>query len=372
MIIKSFTAATAAAALKLIREEMGSDAVILRTRLSGTEPGNPAGKRVEVTACIDEAAARKPVAARSMAEIVADNDEPPVVTTQSAAPRRTTADLGSRLDKTLNFMLQAQRSPVTPYDCDPGLLPAFLELVDADVPLDIARQYVMDAERQLSTGAVPADVIRRVVGDDLRAGIASDIDFRPGLTVAFVGSSGSGKTSALAKLAADLTVTMRKKVKLASLDDRKISAYEEIGGYADILEIPLEAAGRISSRRDDDAVLLVDTPSIPLSPSASEPDFAQMVHHLHPDVIFLVFSVATRANDLIDAVTTFDSIRPTHLLASHLDEVARWGGITAMTKYLDIPLAYITDAPGGVGRLHIPDPGLIAARLLNSRGGQNE
>ena len=239
------------------------------------------------------------------------------------------------------------------------------------MPLDIARQYVSDAESYLRPESVPADVIRSVIRDDLCTVVASEIDFHPGLTVAFVGPSGSGKTSALAKLAADLTVNMRKKVKLASLDDRKISAYEEIGGYADILEIPLEAIDRTGTTKNRDTILLVDTPSIPLSPS-SDPDFSRMVQCLNPDVIFLVFSVATRANDLIDAVTTFDSIGPTHLLASHLDEVNRWGGITAMTKYLDIPLAFVTDAPGGVGRLHAPDPDLIAAGLLNGRGGHNE
>jgi len=343
----------------------------LRTRLCGTEQGNPVGTRVEVTACIDEAAVKKPVSARSMADIAAEADEAPVVAPKPATPEKTTVNLGSRLEKTLSFMLNAQRSPVSPDDCDPRLLPAFLELMDADVPLEIVRQYVSDAANCLRPEAIPEKVIRTVVGDDLQMHFSGAIDFHPGQTVVFIGPSGSGKTSALAKLAADLTVNKRQKVKLASLDDRKISAYEEIGGYADILEIPLEAADQINTKHDHDTILLVDTPSISLSPSC-EPDFSRMVHSLTPDFIILTFSVATRANDLIDAVPAFELIHPTHLLASHLDEVYRWGGITAMTKYLEIPLAFVTDAPGGVGQLQVPDPDHIAARLLNGRGGNHE
>ena len=57
MIIKSYTAPTVAAALKMIREEMGGDAVVLNTKINSDAKPNLVEERVEVTACIDDKAA---------------------------------------------------------------------------------------------------------------------------------------------------------------------------------------------------------------------------------------------------------------------------------------------------------------------------
>ncbi|HDL03578.1 MAG TPA: hypothetical protein ENH25_05550, partial [candidate division Zixibacteria bacterium] len=91
---------------------------------------------------------------------------------------------------------------------------------------------------------------------------------------------------------------------------------------------------------------------------------AEELMSVAPDIVFFVFSVCNRSHDLIDSINMFENLSPTCLVASHLDETDRWGGITAMAEYLNIPVSYVTDSPGGIGELRVPDAAAIARRLL--------
>ncbi|UCD17100.1 MAG: hypothetical protein JSV44_11710 [Candidatus Zixiibacteriota bacterium] len=370
MIIKSFTANTAAAALKLIREELGSEAVILKTRLCCSGDEDPIGKQVEVTACIDDAAARKPLVKRPA---IGGEEQPEIIRTdrQPLAPRKNPGvsrpGPAVKLDKTLNLTLNPYRAPIGVDDLDRRLQPIFLEFIDADLPIDIARQYIRELQQALLPGDDPYRAARELIRRDLAANIAVNVHFKPGMKVVFAGPGGSGKTSALAKLAAHLIADKKLEIRLVSMNDKRITACEEIGGYADSPEVPLEITGKITGGANRDLVQLIDTPSIALGPDCTSKS-SEIVNAVNADIVFLTFSVCARTSDLIDAANIFKALRPTYLVASRLDETDRWGSLVAMTKCLDTPLAYVTSEPGSTGSLRPPEPALIAGRILKAEG----
>jgi len=363
MIIKSFNGPTVAAALKKIREELGGDAVVLKTTVCPEKEISMTGQRFEVTACIDEETLSKhkesrrdkPGQKNTVTKSVVDDN--PIVGID-----RDVKDFAG-LEKALNRILSAHRSPDIFADLAPEYKPVFLNLLDSDVPVEIAHRLTEKiAGSDDGTGNVEQTAIT-VVHDEIYRLTTASVSIEPGMRVAFVGPSGAGKTSVMGKTAAQLCTKYGQKVKLLSLDQMKIAAYEEIGAYADLLDLQAGFCRQLQAGQDDDSVILIDTPSIGCSRRRQQ-KLAEELGSVTPDLVFLVFSACSRSNDLIDMVDIFEQFSPTCLVASHLDESERWGGIPAMAEYLGFPVAFVTDSPGGIGELRVPDAAAIARHLL--------
>lgn len=374
MIIKSYSARGVANALKMIKEELGNDAIILRTRHCSPEETALTGHRVEVTACIDEeSVARKaapvkesPAVRNEVTEAIKSEVETPSLPDISEP-----LAFADGLDKKINLIIRSNRAGQIPPDIPPAFKPLYFTLLDNDIPEEIVRQIIDDtAKKEVSDDQINVAALE-VMTTLMNKVISLALEIKAGMKIVFAGPSGSGKTSALAKMAARLATKENKKVTLASLDNLKVSSYEEIGGYADIFGLPLDLSGVPESNHTDDTILLVDTPSF----RCHEKKISTLIKRLEkldPDILFLVFSVCTRTSDLVDAVGLFDYLRPTHLLASHLDETGRWGGIITLNQYLEKPLALISQTPAGSGLLERPNPAALARRLLNLEESQSD
>jgi len=363
MIIKSYSAPTIAAALKKIKEELGGDAIVLKTRACPEEEAALTGQRVEVTACIDEKAVdyrkfRKNKTSRVANKTLTGAACPPAVEKPGAGEYNP-----DKVEKTLNQILSAHRSPDLFDDIDSTVKPVFLNLLDSDVPVEIAHRLSRTVSENLSDPGGVDKTAMAILMEELNRMASASVSLKPGMKVAFVGPAGAGKTSIVGKVAAQLCTKFGQKIKLYSLDNIKISAYEEIGAYADLLDLPLSPLDETIDREDSDSIILIDTPAFCRDKDRCR-KINERIKAVNPDVIFLVFSVCSRSNDLIDGINTFENIKPDYLIASHLDESDRWGGIMTMTDYLDRPLAFVTDAPAGMGKLTVPDTAKIARHLL--------
>jgi flagellar biosynthesis GTPase FlhF len=367
MIIKSFPAGNVAGALKLIKEELGDAAVILKTRVCTPSEMALTGSHVEVTACIDEKGIPVRKAKQVMPQISEKNNMK--VKSVSSTTRKGNVknaaqnDFAAKLEKKLDTILNAHHATEPVGNMDARLRSIYLNLLDADIPVEIARQQIKVMEGYLSFEDDIEQIALRILKNDFEESISSEISIEPGMKIVFAGPTGAGKTSALAKMAAYLSTQKGIKVTLASLDNVKVAAYEEISGYAEMLDVPLDTSGIPEKKYRKDSVLLIDTPPITIH-EAMTSQLIDRIREIQPDMLFLVFSSCTRSRDLVDSIISYERIQPTHLIAGHLDESKRWGGILTMTKYLDIPLAYMSGNPGGVGMLEKPDAEKIARRIM--------
>lgn len=351
MIIKSFTGPTVAAALKLVRDEMGGDAVVLKTRVLPIDETKVINERVEVTACIDES-----ILSPGKIDYMLTKDER---SSDSMSKSSGTIEVS---DDIANIEL--------PREVSDEVETVHQKLLDADIPDDITRKLIADIEKRYLPAANIKDIAGQVLSDYLNQYMISDIDFKPGMKIIFSGFSGSGKTSALAKLAAQLVSGLGLKVMLSSLDDMKVAAFEEMGSFADILNLPSAMFDELAERQKNDSLILIDTPPLPIDPTRRQ-ELLEKINKVAPDITFLVFSARNRSCDLTDAVSIFRSVSPDYLIAGHLDETKRWGSIYSMTGTLKTPLAFTTNSPGGIGELARANADEIARTVLRN-GGSNE
>ncbi|SYZ74258.1 hypothetical protein TRIP_C60528 [Candidatus Zixiibacteriota bacterium] len=372
MIIKSFTADTVAGALKVIRQEMGGSAIILKTRPCIPAETALTGNRVEVTACVDEKAVVPKGPNAAVKSIIPEpipvmqNADIPAAKPAGQIPKKV-QNFAAKLEKKLDLILNAQYSTESSADFSGFITPLYLNLLDADVPLEVARHLTKSIEERVAAEESIEQVALEILREKIANALAPDFTIEPGMKVAFVGPSGAGKTSALAKLAARLTVEEKKKVTLVSLDNLKVAAFEEIGSYAEMLNVPLANSLSLRKKGSADSIMLIDTPSLSCD-GAQVSALARRLMQLKPDIVFLVYSACTRSRDLIDSMIHFESLRPHYLIAGHCDETKRWGGMLTMAEYLEIPLAFISSSSGGNGRLEKPKSEFLARRILRIEG----
>src|SRR5262249_55821553 len=121
----------------------------------------------------------------------------------------------------------------------------FTDLIEADVSEELARE-LLDRVRREAPGDELADALlvkarlTRMIEDEIRA--AGPIRVSPGRRhlVALVGPTGVGKTTTIAKLAANFRLKERRRVGLITVDTYRIAAVEQLRTYADIIDLPME------------------------------------------------------------------------------------------------------------------------------------
>ncbi len=355
-----------AAALKLVRDEMGGDAVVLKTRVLPIDETKVVTERVEVTACIDES-----ILSPVQLDYMLKKDEKRSNNISKNSGKAGTLDvvaetpenLQNEPDKKPDTVLSGHGKTESPEKISSDVKPVYCDLLDADIPVEITRQLIENIEKQYSSDTNIKEIACEVLSDYLNRFMVSDIQFRSGMKIIFTGFSGAGKTSALAKLAAQLVTGLGLKVTLSSLDDMKVAAYEEMGSYADILNLPSAMFDELAERQKNDSLVLIDTPPLPIDPTRRQ-ELLDKINNLKPDMTFLVFSACNRTCDLIDAVNIFKSVSPDYLIAAHLDETKRWGTIYSMTGSLKTPLVFTTNSPGGIGELSRADASEVARTVL--------
>ena len=171
----------------------------------------------------------------------------------------------------------------------------------------------------------------RKAADMLLAGIAdiSPVVFtgaKPRM-VAFVGPTGSGKTTTIAKLAADFTLNMNKDVSVLTIDTRRVDAVGQLKAYCRILNIPLHIAytpeelpvimpGIIKSD-----ITLVDTPGSGPMDKQHMLEMVEFLQKMVPQEVHLVMSVTTSFIAIV--LVPMDHLPMDHVLPIyHLSRVA--------------------------------------------------
>ena len=377
MIIKSFTAESAAAALKQVRLDMGGDAVVLKTRHVTTDSG---ARRIEVTACLDKPVASKPtptapadrrISAPRWKSVPSDKPAAPVAaapTTELQVSSDALSGLVERFERLEAKLDQLAIRPESKAEPTPESNPV-LELVErqliaADVP-DVFRSiFLSTVAREHSAGDTVRDEAQKLLVESLADLMQPSLTFGPGDVVVLMGGAGVGKTSLLGKLAARLVMTEKKKVRLLSLDASKVGAHDEIESYAALLGIDVADGHDDAGASDPDCVTLIDTSALPTTIEAFA-DFARRLEALKPTHRVAVFSAPTRTTDVTRQARQMRVLSPTHFAFSMLDLTACHGAAIAAAEALSVKLAIVSNGAGGMGTVCAPDPTRMAEQMLS-------
>ncbi|MBW2107903.1 MAG: protein FlhF [Deltaproteobacteria bacterium] len=333
MEVKRFRAATIQEALNMVKRDLGSDALILSTRKLGG--GTSAAKTLfEVSAISGD---KKP---RDSAR----NEAPPWESFEAVK-----ADLTS-IKEMLSFPVDAG-GPIRRILESPGAVDLYMKLVRGGISESNARVFLkmggaLDDGAQRDFDRVYEQVLAQI----LKVIHVAD-PFRPNgeqVVAAFVGPTGVGKTTTVAKLVAEIILKQKRSVGLISIDNYRIGAVDQLRTYAAILGVPCfaaftEADLKVAFRRlCDRDVILIDTAGQSHYDLARMDELARLIRSQGSIKCHLLLSATTRESELEAATKSFNRLPCTSTIFTKTDETRTRGIIINQALRSDLPISYVT------------------------------
>lgn len=221
------------------------------------------------------------------------------------------------------------------------------ELLEAGFSAAIARKLVEavheDADRIEAREAVGAAL------DRLMRACASDEDLLDrGGVYALVGPTGVGKTTTIAKLAANLKLRERRKVGLITIDTYRIAAIDQLKKYADILGSSLKVVSTPDDIRqavagmNDCEYVLIDTAGRSPNDTLKLSELKAFLAAAGVDETHLVLSSTSNQSCVQLAVERFGEVKFDKIIFTKLDEAAQVGVILSVVRNLNKSISYIT------------------------------
>lgn len=245
---------------------------------------------------------------------------------------------------------------------------------------DVDEKYVNELTGELSQSirkdagidAVLAAVYQKLV---LKLGSAETIERTPGKAkyVFFVGPTGVGKTTTIAKIASLLKLKQGLDVALLTADTYRIAAVEQLRTYANILGIPISvvySAAEITDMKtelDKHEVVLIDTAGRSDKNADQINDLKMMLRTIPEDnkETYLVLSATTKEKDLIRIADVYKEIADIRLIFTKLDETETQGSIYNIRMHTGAPLSYMTFGQNVPDDIETANAQNIAKQLLS-------
>ena len=423
MHVRVFEAKDMTTGLKMVKEALGPEALILSTRTVRSGRLGVLGKpMLEITAAIDtrwpEAGDRLAGDRRTRPLAPAGEEErdvcdsarrprPPVQEPVARPPRQQPAreaareadpplpgcDLHGELAE-LRAMVHGLSSRLPAADPATLLHRPYVEPEFTAAPTDPAVSYLVGFGLSRETAQVVARFTRDTI---VRAGNTTSGDLnaifqaaiarlfttaellpaRPGRQqrISLIGPTGVGKTTTLAKIAAHALGRGNGRIGLITIDTYRVAAVEQLKVYAEIMRLPLEvvltpeAFHRALERFADCDLVLVDTAG--RSPR-NQADLDELAAFLRPELDLenhLLLPATAREQELESTIRRFAILPVQRFVFSKIDECGQLGVLLNVHYNNDTPISCLTNGQRVPEDLLTPTPADIAALILDERRG---
>jgi flagellar biosynthesis protein FlhF len=186
----------------------------------------------------------------------------------------------------------------------------------------------------------------------------------------FVGPTGVGKTTTIAKIASYFTLNLGKKVGFITADTYRIAAVEQLRTYSNILNIPIkivynanEMAQAIEQYKEVD-LILIDTAGRSHKNKEQQKELMILLDTITNKEVYLVVSLATKYMDLKKICDAYKDVVGYKLIFTKLDETSSFGNIINIKERTGARLSYVTfgqNVPNDISEFDIHD---IAKKTL--------
>jgi flagellar biosynthesis protein FlhF len=360
MRIKSYFAASVQEAIERARQELGIEAMLISSKKTGPEASRLGAYEV-VFGVTGETTAPRPEP-RSTTVRPSESSDPVA---------RELSDLRKQIENVRRSVSRQTYSPASGLPRSPELTELYELLIGAEFSDDTAQELVQAVADRVSG----VDLTRPGAGNrrhfapemltgTLREEIEQSFEIAPELAVtgagqriiAFVGPSGAGKTTSLAKVAAKFGLGKRIPVEIISIDTLRIGGSEQLGAYARIMGVGFQALSGVAALeraleevRPTTKLVLIDTPGLGRV-DTDEATQIQTFLSRNPHIeVQLVLPATLRNSTMTSLLKRFAEFRPTELLFTHFDEVDAPGAVLDPAIRSRLPISFL-----GTGQ-QIPD-----------------
>lgn len=393
MIIKKFQAGTETEAMILAKEELGKDAIVMNIKTIKPKGFYGLFRKplVEVTAAVDDnvnynSLLEKPKVQQTPAPIVNPNILVEEQETESAIEKKLN-DLQKLLENQLVKNEESKEITEEIVEDKEDTKQAlgeknaaciqliYNQLVNNEMDEKYAKQIISEIEKGISKEAgvdnVLSSVYQKII---LKLGQRKPIELleKGPKFLFFVGPTGVGKTTTIAKLASDFALKKKTKVGFIASDTYRIAAVEQLKTYANILGIPLqviysaEDMDKIKKEFKDMELVFVDTAGRSHQNQKQKEEIARLISSVPEEEreVFLVLSATTKYRDLLKIADCYSEVADYNLIFTKLDETSCIGNIYNLKMYTGAPLSYTTFGQNVPDDIGIIDAQSIAKKLL--------
>ncbi len=249
-------------------------------------------------------------------------------------------------------------------------------LINHEVNEKYANQVIDEVERMTRPGnnvdMILSNIYQKLI---LRLGRPEPIKMPKNApkVIFFVGPTGVGKTTTIAKVASKYKLEEHKDIAFVTADTYRIAATEQLNVYADILDVPLKvvysaddlnaAVEEYSSKE----LIFVDTAGFSHKNKAQRDDVKALISGLNPEIekeVYLVLSATTKYSDLLSIADVYKEIAQYKLIFTKLDETDACGNLLNLRLYTGAELSYVTNGQNVPNDIELVDTQKIVKQLL--------
>ncbi len=425
MIVKKYQGATEEEAIKKAQEDLGNKAVVLNVKTLQQRGVFRLFKKdiVEITAALEEEDfkssinQRKPVMSDESSKVVVGTQVTPsrplnsrndskvnlVADENISIPSESNAAVLEQKLDSLHNLLQSQMAKEAAKD---SAIPAdiksegeaagkkviserensnmkfikliYKKLVDNEVDEKYADQIMSDIEGSLkkesNIDSILAAAYQKII---LKLGEADDIEIgdKPKV-IFFVGPTGVGKTTTIAKVASRFKLEQQAKVAFITSDTYRIAAVEQLNTYASIIDSPVsviysadELEEAVNAYKDYD-LIMVDTAGRSHKSEDQMDELGDMLAKTKAlkdsfDVkVYLVLSITTKYKDLVNITERYKDIDDWSIIFTKLDETCALGNILNIRMLTGAALSYTTSGQNVPNDIELINEQSLAKQLL--------
>lgn len=408
MIIKKFQGKTEAEAVENAKKELGNGIVIMNVR-NVKKKGLFSFLRqqlVEVTVALEEEPVRptgipepnrnltdaianiRSVSEKSLQQEAAEKKEQ----NNSDEKRTDSAAIEEKLDS-LHFLLEQQMQKPEEKTEDkaedteeepPSEMEQFMKLLyntmlENEVNEKYANQIIDEIEKSNKPN-MPFDYALSNIYQKMILKFGKPEGVTPAAQgpkmIFFIGPTGVGKTTTIAKIASRFCVDGGRKVALLTADTYRIAAAEQLRTYANILEVPFRIIYSVEeisqAMRDfkDYDYILVDTAGHSHQNTEQKEVMKELIHSVDGILekeVFLVLSATTKYRDLLSIADTYSDVTDYKLIFTKLDETTTLGNLLNLKLYTGAPLSYVTCGQNVPDDIEDFNPQKTVKRLLGGK-----
>ena len=309
MQLKRYEAPTIKEALSMVKTDLGKDAVIFSSKIL-TSKNNPARKYVEVMAAVE---------------------------------RNDFTDIINRDNGLSNVDFMSASEPLFSSHLKYLLLSGFSH--------DMAWYLIGEASAKYNSMGRKGqfkDVLLDILSSHIPVG--GPVSLKKGCKkiVAFVGPTGVGKTTTLAKIAARFSINTSVRVKIITIDTYRIAAAQQIEIYGKIMGLPVCVAGSTDELRneirvnDGSDLILIDTAGRNFLDSKMVEDLKKWINRYEEIESHLLLSATTSQDVISRVISSFNSCRVDRIIITKIDESPSMGHLYSPLMRAGKPVSYIT------------------------------
>lgn len=239
----------------------------------------------------------------------------------------------------------------------PELFQVYTDLIDAEMEQDLARTLIGELAGMGHREALqkPAEVHAMLAAVlERRLQCSGPIQVTPGhrKIIALAGATGVGKTTTIAKLAANFRLRDEVRVGLVTVDTYRIAAVEQLRTYAEIIDLPMRVVtgpGEMQQALDELSgldLVLIDTAGRSPRDDLQIEELRHLLDAAAVDEVHLVLSLTAGVQSLRSSIEKFAPVRPSRLILTKLDEATGMGPLLSVASLPELPVSYLTTGQG--------------------------